>query len=413
MIDYDRAVWYGLHYLLYFRGTVTLRLIPPLVISAVISALVTGNVEPFDWCPDESILDHDRLFSHPFVLSSVTAVIGYMAVGRVNYSYTRYNEGVSHIKMMHSKWSDALIQIVAFDRIEDSSNALSNEPICEHNELLFHQLSALATMYLKGEPLHPKAVSAGRTVEKQVVLAATSAPSPNQAQEQRQVHANGEHSPEPSIGHRRRGITGVTLGHMRHVAARRGLKDLHDVFSEEERFFLAQSPDAIHTQIARISRAITTRHHAGGIRAPAPIVSRVFQEISNGALAFNAATKLTEVPVPFILVHVHMLTLLLLTFMAPLILSCYIGHVVMSILISWMVVGGFYALWLVANELENPFCNQLNAMPLLEYHDHFVLAIESTLTLPWMARDQWEVKEGPWKQPESMPQPRPGQMLKA
>ena len=31
---------------------------------------------------------------------------------------------------------------------------------------------------------------------------------------------------------------------------------------------------------------------AGGVRAPAPIVSRIFQEMSNGALAFNTAARI-------------------------------------------------------------------------------------------------------------------------
>ena len=46
----------------------------------------------------------------------------------------------------------------------------------------------------------------------------------------------------------------------------------------------------------RIQRSIITRMAAGGMRAPAPIVSRIFQEISNGLLAYNNATKMKEVP---------------------------------------------------------------------------------------------------------------------
>ena len=51
---------------------------------------------------------------------------------------------------------------------------------------------------------------------------------------------------------------------------------------------------------------------------------------SQGALAFNAATRIVEVPVPFIIVHLHTLLLLLLVFFGPVVLSCYIGHVAMS-----------------------------------------------------------------------------------
>jgi hypothetical protein len=44
--------------------------------------------------------------------------------------------------MMHSKWTDALIQILAFDRVEDPSKELMGEPFCEHIVRLFMQVSA-------------------------------------------------------------------------------------------------------------------------------------------------------------------------------------------------------------------------------------------------------------------------------
>ena len=56
--------------------------------------------------------------------------------------------------------------------------------------------------------------------------------------------------------------------------------------------FFQHMPDKVHAQISRVCRTITTRHAAGGIKAPPPIVSRVFQELSNGVLAFNEACKL-------------------------------------------------------------------------------------------------------------------------
>ena len=38
---------------------------------------------------------------------------------------------------------------------------------------------------------------------------------------------------------------------------------LHTCFSQQERSFLINQPDLLHTQMGRISRSITTRHHCG------------------------------------------------------------------------------------------------------------------------------------------------------
>jgi len=162
-------------------------------------------------------------------------------------------------------------------------------------------------------------------------------------------------------------------------------------------------------RLVQISRLILTSDLPvmfaleGGIRAPPPIVSRVFQEMSNGALAFNAATRAVEIPVPFIVVHLHAILLGLMCFYAPVVISCYMGHVGISIYTSGFLVGGFSGLWLVANELEDPFGNDDNDMPLLVYHDHFVASIESSLASPWLPKDQWTSFTGNWSEPPCNP----------
>ena len=76
-------------------------------------------------------------------------------------------------------------------------------------------------------------------------------------------------------------------------------------FTNDERELLAKSPDPVFAVAQRIQRAIMTRMHAGGLPAPPPIISRVFQEISNGLLAYNNATKMKEIAVPFAYVQLN------------------------------------------------------------------------------------------------------------
>ena len=74
-------------------------------------------------------------------------------------------------------------------------------------------------------------------------------------------------------------------------------QDWSVTFDAAERDFMMTVPDKVHAQVSRINRNVTTRHKCGGLPIPAPILSRVFQETSNGVAAFNSACKLKQIPV--------------------------------------------------------------------------------------------------------------------
>ena len=44
---------------------------------------------------------------------------------------------------------------------------------------------------------------------------------------------------------------------------------------------------------------VSQRQQLGGVAAPPPIVSRIFQELSNGLLGFENAYKVARTPFPF------------------------------------------------------------------------------------------------------------------
>jgi len=79
---------------------------------------------------------------------------------------------------------------------------------------------------------------------------------------------------------------------------------------------------------------------------------------------------------------------------APVVITCFTGHVAMSVISSIIVTSGFSALWLVANELEDPFGYDANDMPMIRYHLDFCANLNNTLRRPWMAKDHWTVKAG-------------------
>ena len=167
-------------------------------------------------------------------------------------------------------------------------------------------------------------------------------------------------------------------------------------------------------------------------------MSRIFQELSNGLAAFHSATKMKEVPVPFAYVQVNALLLLGFNTITPIAIAVFSSpeyenlnadssadssaggssadssdfsmssistiaarrfHVITSVLLSSIVVCGFTAMWMVANELEDPFGDDANDLQLLDYHREFCSSIDSLLLKPWLEKDHWTVSRGKWQVP--------------
>ena len=58
-------------------------------------------------------------------------------------------------------------------------------------------------------------------------------------------------------------------------------------------------PHLVDCAMSRLVRLISVRLKEGGLAMPPPIVSRIYQELSNGALGFHQAQKIARVPFPF------------------------------------------------------------------------------------------------------------------
>ena len=46
-------------------------------------------------------------------------------------------------------------------------------------------------------------------------------------------------------------------------------------------------------------------------------------------------------------------------------------------------------MWLVANELEDPFGSDPNDLPMIGYHEHFVVVLRQMLDTAWTRQDDW------------------------
>lgn len=117
---------------------------------------------------------------------------------------------------------------------------------------------------------------------------------------------------------------------------------------------------------------ITREHIAGstGTVAP-PNISRLYQFISDGMVGYNEARKVACVPFPFPHAQLSVLFTFVLVFMMPILMYSFVHGKFLACIINFSTVLCFTGLHEVARELENPFQNVPNDIPLTYYQAQF------------------------------------------
>mmetsp|Transcript_35050 Transcript_35050/g.96812 ORF Transcript_35050/g.96812 Transcript_35050/m.96812 type:complete len:297 (-) Transcript_35050:951-1841(-) len=146
MILYSRTNWYGIGYFFSLRGSVLPRVVPAQVVSCLICFVVHKG-----YLDDAVGSPVNEWIGDTYAMQLFGVVFGYLCVTRINMSYSRYWEGTTMVKNMHSKWADACGQVLNFDRCASPKCDLTDDPFCCHIVRLFSQLSAMATMRLHVE----------------------------------------------------------------------------------------------------------------------------------------------------------------------------------------------------------------------------------------------------------------------
>lgn len=100
----------------------------------------------------------------------------------------------------------------------------------------------------------------------------------------------------------------------------------------------------------------------GGVHAA--IVSRLVQFLSDGMLSYNHARQIMYIPFPFPHAQLSAFFTLSMTLAVPFLMDQYTNLLLIGSLISFLTVTCLVGLHEVARELENPFRNVPNELPL-------------------------------------------------
>jgi len=327
--------------LLRLTGSVVLswRVLIPSILSSVICAVVFQASDGQSWLGDQ-------LEWPAWVYSTAVA---FAIIFRIDLAYRRYWTGVTSSMMMMSMWRNAYSNTVAFidvslNEFRQKKETKRVEELLEAKEQLLHWFSvlfavAVQTLQWKEEPnvLRPYSAAALRESTVSSLGDFTWAMFSEQDTSKR-IFIHGETS-------------------------RMERDELEDAF------------DKLTHIMQWITMEVSNLHLFGLVLIPSPILSRVYEDLSSGALAYCEAHTIAFIPFPFLFAQVLTYLLTLFYILCPFIVQASLskgGQEILHEPWSWpviicmncLLVMGYTTLNEIAIVLEGPFSENVNNFPI-------------------------------------------------
>jgi len=139
--------------------------------------------------------------------------------------------------------------------------------------------------------------------------------------------------------------------------------DLED-FDIESLRLLDCAHDPCEVALQWIQRLIGEADRQKLIVVAPPILSRVYNQLGNGIVKLNNARKITNFPIPFPFAQMITVMLLMHWAVAVVICSTSIESPIWAALLSFSVIISFWSINFIALELEDPFGDDPNDLPM-------------------------------------------------
>lgn len=139
-----------------------------------------------------------------------------------------------------------------------------------------------------------------------------------------------------------------------------------DGLGHESLEFLQSCPDKCEIVLQWIQRLIVESEQSAVLKIAPPILSRVYNELGNGIVNLNNARKIKEFPIPFPLAQMIMVMLFFHAIITPFICAATVETTGWAGVITFVVTFSYWSILYIALELEMPFGDDLNDLPLLD-----------------------------------------------
>lgn len=297
----------------------------------------------------------------PFCVQSTAVVTGYLLVVRTNMALGRWMHGIGEIQTMLSKWADAFNTLNGFfaarGGTEEEQRRITNFRVRVAHWFSLLSCLAFATLRHGNEKLDLDLVPIREIFAED--------------DSRRRVRSFSEMKHEVS---------------WRSEMAKGVMPDL-DLYvlsspTAEEVSLLEMSHDKVNTVSLWIIQGVIIEIRAMTLDVPPPIVSRIFQELSNGMLGFNQAHKVAMVPFPFPFAQLVTLLCTVMYLTLPFFIDRFTQNLVFTPILSFILPMCYCGLNKIAIELEEPFGTDFNDVDIEVRHLEFLHMLIDVLKQP-------------------------------
>mmetsp|Transcript_22240 Transcript_22240/g.40952 ORF Transcript_22240/g.40952 Transcript_22240/m.40952 type:complete len:430 (-) Transcript_22240:71-1360(-) len=323
---------------------------------------------------DDVMRDRDDFISHPYAFQLFAYLLGFVIVFRTQLAYSRYWEAVGALQAMSAKWLDGCLMSIVFDSggandtplLWGAMDSQAMAPFADngtkggptHNAFyieMVHLCSLLHAVALQHLRLDPNLdnLQAAETAEEKV------RPKPDTASVV-SIHSKG--TPGNPV---RNAFPTFSEPHLHDTLAQQKLPVLHGIRPEEREALETDAlgqPISTEARVAMVEswmmrRALARQKFEQGHTAytSPPILSRIYQVISDGTLWFGHAAKIAQTPFPFPYRNIISIFLWMYTLMAPVLINGIIMNVTLRACLCFCAVFSYHALNNIGDNLEDPY----------------------------------------------------------
>jgi len=250
------------------------------------------------WNVETGVVSDGSVVNDNAAWSGFSFLVGFLIVFRTSQAYNRFWDGCTATHRMRAEWFDGCSAVVAFCKHSQAASEVVHDFQCQLVRL-FSMLHAVALAEIED--------------------------------------SNGK------------------CKHIESVHAfRYPLIDVGGVDSESLAV-TKESEAKVELIFQWIQQHIVENISTGVLNIPPPILSRAFQEVANGMVAFHDAMKISYVPFPFPYAQVCDTLLMLHWVLVPFVVSQWVNKAWWAATFAFVQVFILWSLSFIALELENPF----------------------------------------------------------
>lgn len=129
---------------------------------------------------------------------------------------------------------------------------------------------------------------------------------------------------------------------------------------------LAQKPELV---VQWINHTIIKSLDVGLLNVPAPILSRVFQQLEKATVEYSQVVQVKTIAFPFPYAQVSVIMVWFYLLFTPFIMTAWTEQPVMAMVFTFLSSTCLMSLEMIAAELENPFGKDINDLPCHVFQD--------------------------------------------